>query len=200
VTRNPQLVLASASSRRSDILASLGVKFVVQPADVDEQRLRDEQASDMVLRLACDKALSVAGVIASPCCVLGADTAVLIDDAIFGKPQDEREGIAMLLQLSGRIHTVLTGVVVVARGAWSGAVSSTEVRFREIDPDEARRYWHSGEPCGKAGGYAIQGYGGLFVESISGSYTGVVGLPVFETGKLLRDAGIDVLPGKQYDR
>lgn len=188
-------MLASASPRRRDILTSLGVEFIVQPANVDEQRLRGEQASDMVLRLARDKALSVAGVIASPCCVLGADTAVLIEDEVFGKPRDEGEGMAMLLQLSGRVHTVLTGVVVAVRGGCSGAVSSTDVRFREIDRDEARRYWHSGEPCGKAGGYAIQGYGGLFVESMSGSYTGVVGLPVFETGKLLRDAGIDVLPG-----
>ena len=195
-TRNLALVLASASPRRSEILSALGVDFIVQAADVDERPLSGERAADMVLRLATDKALSVASMMLQPCCVLGADTAVLIDDEIFGKPEDERDGIAMLMRLSGRTHTVLTGVAVAVPGACSGAVSSTEVCFRDISADEARRYWQSGEPRGKAGGYAIQGLGGLFVASISGSYTGVVGLPVFETSKLLREAGLDFLPGE----
>lgn len=192
-TRNPALVLASSSPRRREILASLGVEFIVQAAAIDEQRLPAEPAADMVLRLARDKALGVASATLTHALVLGADTVVVLDDRVFGKPQDKQDAHEMLMRLSGRAHRVLTGVVV-ARGAWSGIVSETEVRFRDIGSDEARRYWQSGEPRGKAGGYAIQGYGGLFVSSIMGSYTGVVGLPVFETGMLLRDAGLEILP------
>ena len=107
---------------------------------------------------------------------------------------NEAEAIAMLDALSGRAHEVLTGVAVRSAAGCRTALSSTTVRFRDIRPDEARRYWQSGEPVGKAGAYAIQGLGGVFVEAIAGSYSGVVGLPVFETARLLRDAGIGILP------
>ena len=145
----------------------------------------------MVLRLARDKAR--AGAPGSGQVVIGADTAVVLGDTIFGKPEDEADALAMLGRLSGRSHAVLTGVAV-----WDGlemrsVVSASDVRFREIDPDEARAYWQSGEPCDKAGAYAIQGKGGVFVEELRGSYSGVVGLPVFETVGLLREAGIRVL-------
>jgi len=125
--------------------------------------------------------------------VIGADTLVVLEDIVFGKPKDRDECLEMLASLSGRTHCVLTGVAVLASGKIQTVVSITEVKFREISPDEALAYWHSGEPCDKAGAYAIQGRGGIFVEAISGSYSGVVGLPVFETSQLLRNAGLRVL-------
>jgi septum formation protein len=124
--------------------------------------------------------------------VLGADTIVVLDERVFGKPASREEALRMLASLSGRRHQVLTGVAVIADGELQTAVSLTEVQFREIHPDEAEAYWQSGEPAGKAGAYAVQGLGGIFVSAINGSYTGVVGLPVFETVNLLRQAGIEL--------
>jgi septum formation protein len=145
----------------------------------------------MVLRLAQDKAR--AGAPRTPALVIGSDTAVVLGDEIFGKPRDEGDALGMLARLSGRTHQVLTGVAVWDGQAMRCALSSTDVRFREIGPDEALAYWHSGEPADKAGAYAIQGRGGVFVENIAGSYSGVVGLPVYETMALLQEAGISVL-------
>lgn len=188
----PRLVLASASPRRHELLSAIGVDFDVEIADIDESPRRGESPADMVLRLAAGKATAIA--VEADGVVIGADTTVVIGTHIFGKPRDEADAINMLRRLSGQTHNVLTGVAVATRGRVSTALSSTQVRFREIDPDEARRYWQTGEPRGKAGAYAIQGRGGLFVTEINGSYSGVVGLPVFETAELLREAGIEVLP------
>lgn len=193
--REPLLILASASPRRRDILRALGAEFLVRPARIDESRGPDEAPEAMVLRLAGAKAAAVAA--PAGAIVLGADTAVVLDDEVFDKPAGERAALAMLARLSGRVHLVYSGVAVRAGGRVLRAVSRTEVRFRDIAPAEARRYWRTGEPAGKAGAYAIQGFGALFVTSIMGSYSGVVGLPVFETAGLLRDAGIDLLPGAQ---
>ena len=193
----PRLILASSSPRRREILAALGLDFEVRVADVDETPLAGEPAGDMVLRLARAKAAAAqrgAGEI-----VVAADTAVVLGERVFGKPVDEPDALAMLAALSGCRHEVVTGVAVTADGGTETAISSTEVRFREIDPDDARRYWHSGEPNGKAGAYAIQGLGGTFVEAIIGSYTGVVGLPVYETAALLEGAGFELLPGGPRD-
>jgi septum formation protein len=145
----------------------------------------------MVLRLAGEKAAIARLTHSLP--VLAADTAVVVDDAVFGKPQDQDDALAMLARLSGRSHQVMTGVAMVWDDGQATVLSVSEVCFRQIDPDEALAYWQSGEPRGKAGAYAIQGLGGVFVESIQGSYTGVVGLPVFETAELLAAAGIEVL-------
>jgi septum formation protein len=125
--------------------------------------------------------------------VLGSDTAVALDGEIFGKPGGEAEAMDMLARLSGRRHEVLTAVVLAGGDRILRDLSVTSVTFRKIQADEARRYWQSGEPEGKAGAYAIQGLGGIFVEEISGSYSGVVGLPVFQTVKLLQQAGVTVL-------
>ena len=188
----PELHLASSSPRRREILTALGLSFTAGGVDVDEQREPGEAPEAMVLRLAALKARSaeVNGAI-----ILGADTAVVLDDLVFGKPCDDADALAMLTHLSGRRHQVMTGVAALADGELQSALSITEVQFREIRPDEAHRYWQSGEPRDKAGAYAIQGLGGAFVESIAGSYSGVVGLPAFETAKLLRNAGLDVLKG-----
>lgn len=143
----------------------------------------------MVLRLAAAKAAAVEA--ADDRIVIGADTAVVVEGEVFGKPRDRADALSMLARLSGATHRVLSGVTVRrGRQSWS-AVSETEVRMRVIDPAEAERYWQSGEPEGKAGAYAIQGKGGVFVQSIAGSYSGVVGLPVFETAELLATAGYD---------
>lgn len=187
----PRLHLASASPRRSEILTALGLTFSVVAVDVNERRLDGEPADAMVLRLAQAKVM--AAPVTGSAIVVGADTAVALDEDVFGKPSDCNEALRMLRSLSGRTHKVLTGIAVRSQRRVKTALSETEVRFREIGPDEALAYWHSGEPCDKAGAYAIQGRGGAFVEAISGSYSGVVGLPVFETVQLLNDAGISVL-------
>ena len=159
--------------------------------DVDERQLPGEAADAMVLRLAAAKAAAGRSTHAGP--VLGADTAVVVDGDVFGKPQDEADALAMLDRLSGRTHKVVTGVALSWNGGEKTALSSSEVRFRQISPAEALAYWQSGEPAGKAGAYAIQGQGGVFVEEIHGSYSGIVGLPVFETAGLLAAAGIEVI-------
>jgi len=187
------LHLASSSPRRREILAALGLSFTAAGVDIDEQRLGGEAPEAMVVRLAVAKAQ--AAVADKAQIVLGADTAVVLCDTVFGKPEGENNALDMLAQLSGRRHKVMTGVAILAGSRLQTALSVTEVRFREIRPDEARAYWQSGEPRDKAGAYAIQGRGGAFVECIAGSYSGVVGLPTFETAELLRNAGLDVVKG-----
>ena len=191
----PQLVLASSSPRRADILRDLGLDFLVRSVAIDESRREGESPLQMVLRLAGEKA-TAAGV-GDEQLVIGADTAVVLGDRALGKPQDEAEAIEMLQRLAGRRHTVLTGVALKTRANILLDHSSTVVTFREIGRDEASLYWQSGEPADKAGAYGIQGLGGQFVETIEGSYSGVVGLPVFETANLLKLAGIDVLANKK---
>lgn len=186
----PRLCLASASPRRREILASLGLLFSVTAVDVDETPLPDEPPEDMVIRLAAQKALAVE--VDAAAVVIGADTAVVLDGRIYGKPGGRDDCVSILLSLSGRTHEVMTGVAVRRNDVIRTAISVTEVRFRDIGPDEALAYWQSGEPGDKAGAYAIQGRGGIFVQAISGSYSGVVGLPVFETAQLLKEAGINV--------
>lgn len=190
--RKPRLLLASSSPRRRELLAALGLEFEVRGFDVDETPFAEEAAADMVLRLATAKARAGA---APGRVVLAADTAVVLDSEIFGKPVDCDDALGMLERLSGREHDVLTGVAVYANGDIDTGLSRTRVRFRDIGRDEALQYWHSGEPADKAGAYGIQGLGGVFVSNIEGSYTGVVGLPVFETARLLTRAGITVTAG-----
>jgi len=188
---SPNLLLASTSPRRSEILSALNLDFSVVHVDVDETPLATETPGEMVLRLAVAKACAVT--LGASDIALGADTAVVIDGQALGKPADEEDGLAMLSALSGRSHMVVTGVALCGGHGTRTALSETEVRFREISRDEALAYWQSGEPCDKAGAYAIQGLGGAFVERIKGSYSGVVGLPVFETAALLREAGLEVV-------
>ena len=145
----------------------------------------------MVLRLAAEKAAAARSSQSIP--VLAADTAVVVDDAVFGKPRDRDDALNMLARLSGRSHQVMTGVALHWDQGEQVVLSVSEVTFREIGPDEALAYWQSGEPRGKAGAYAIQGLGGVFVEAVRGSYSGVVGLPVFELAQLLAAANIDII-------
>ena len=185
----PKLHLASSSPRRRQILERMGLDFTAAGVDVDERQHPGETADIMVVRLAVEKAIaadSEPGTV-----VLGADTTVVLDGEVFGKPVDRADALRMLAALSGRRHQVMTGVAVRSGGSTASVLSVTEVEFREISPDEALEYWQSGEPRGKAGAYAIQGIAGAFVEKIAGSYTGVIGLPVLETAELLRAAGIE---------
>ena len=188
---SPVLQLASTSPRRQEILRSLGLTLTVIAVEIDESRLEGETPQQMVLRLAANKA--AAAVSADSQLVIGADTLVVLGDRVLGKPRGMDDAVEMLMKLSGRSHTVLTGVALWSSTGITSALSQTEVRFREIGRDEARAYWHSGEPCDKAGSYAIQGRGGTFVAAISGSYSGVVGLPVYELAELLGNAGIEVV-------
>jgi len=194
-TEVPRLHLASGSPRRAEILESLRLEFTAAGVDIDESRGLDESPQAMVRRLSHEKAL--AADMSAERVVIGADTAVVLGDAVFGKPESEEHAVEMLLALSGRSHEVLTGVTVVGGGRVCIANSRSEVHFRDIDPAEAADYWHSGEPRDKAGAYAIQGLGGVFVKVVRGSYSGVVGLPVYETASMLTSAGIDILKGTE---
>ncbi|MFT5500224.1 MAG: septum formation protein [Woeseiaceae bacterium] len=189
----PLLHLASASPRRREILAAIGVGFTFAGVDIDETPATGERATNLVMRLAGEKATAGNRSQQNGMPVIGADTIVLAGDRILGKPASKEDALEMLALLSDRTHRVLTAVAIISADDMKSVLSDTKVRFREITPDEASAYWQSGEPEDKAGAYAIQGKGGMFVESLSGSYSGVVGLPVFETAALLRWAGISVL-------
>jgi len=190
----PALRLASASPRRRQLLELIGVPHVVTPADIDETVLTNESARDYVVRLARQKALKIwqAG---DDLPVLGADTTVHVDGEILAKPESEADAIEMLEKLSARRHEVLTGVCVAGVAGVTVKCSRSDVTFRAISRDEMRAYWASGEPAGKAGAYAIQGLGAVFVADLSGSYTGVMGLPLFETAELLQLHGVAVWHG-----
>ncbi len=182
------IVLASASPRRADALARIGVRCTVRPVDIDESVEERETAPAYVLRLAREKAAAGArrGAI-----VLGADTTVALDGRILGKPADAAEGIAMLLDLSGRSHRVFTGIAMRSSDREACRLASAVVTVRPVDRAEATAYWHTGEPSDKAGGYGIQDIGGVFVSRIEGSHGAVVGLPLCETYELLRSFGVD---------
>jgi nucleoside triphosphate pyrophosphatase len=185
----PLLTLASESPRRRELLEQIGVAHVVSAADIDEAVHEGEAPADYVVRMACAKACAVRA--RNPGLpVLAADTTVVVDGLVLGKPRDRADGLAMLGWLSGRSHQVLTAVALASASGISFRLSASEVRMRAVTPAECAAYWETGEPRDKAGGYAIQGRGALFIEQLSGSYSGVMGLPLYETGQLLAAAGI----------
>jgi len=186
-----QIILASASPRRQELLDQIKVTYRVNPVNLDESPLPNETPLDYVQRLAAEKSAACIAQLGDSLPVLAADTAVVLGDLIMGKPKDRDEVFTMLRQLSGKIHRVYSAISF--RGREHGqAVSITEVTFRQLTESEMTAYWQSGEPLDKAGSYAIQGMGGVFVESISGSFSGVVGLPLFETAELLSRQGIEL--------
>lgn len=182
------LILASASPRRAELLHQIDIEFEIQVADIDESPHADEGPLAYVERMAREKAAKVAASHPGRQ-VLGADTSVVLGERILGKPRDRSEGIAMLLALSGQQHQVMTAVALVIEQVKT-VTSISEVRFREVSRAEAEAYWDSGEPADKAGGYAIQGRGAVFIEHIAGSYSGIMGLPLFETAGLIREAAL----------
>lgn len=186
-----QIILASASPRRKELLDQIGVTYAVSPVDLDESPLPNETPRAYVQRLAAEKSAACVAQLDTDVPVLAADTAVVLGNQIMGKPKDRDDALSMLTQLSGRTHQVYTAISL--RGLLHHqAVSITEVSFRCLTAQEMLAYWHSGEPADKAGSYAIQGLGSVFVESICGSFSGVVGLPLFETADLLAKQGIDI--------
>lgn len=186
------LHLASQSPRRRQLLEQLGADFVVLDVDVLECRVPDESPRDYVSRVARDKARAgLASLGGAPgAVVLGADTEVVLDGDVFGKPQDADDAAAMLRRLSGRTHEVISAVWLVDAVREQGEVCTSRVRFAALDEPTIAAYVATGEPFGKAGAYAIQGGGAVLVEHLAGSYTGVMGLPLFETARLLRGAGV----------
>ncbi|MCU1721651.1 MULTISPECIES: Maf family protein [unclassified Pseudomonas] len=194
------LYLASGSPRRRELLTQIGIPFTVVSASIDETPLPDESASAYVERLALGKAaaglaLLTASGTREPLAVLGADTAVVLDGRILGKPVDREDALAILASLSGREHQVLTAVAVSDGQRSESLCVTSRVTFGPISAEQAHAYWSSGEPRDKAGAYAIQGLGAVFVQNLQGSYSGVVGLPVAETAELLARFGIPCWQG-----
>jgi septum formation protein len=171
------------------LLAQIGVPHSVIGADIDESVRPGEAPRDYVMRMARQKALTVRDR-GESLPVLAADTTVVLDNRVYGKPRDRDDGLGMLGRLSGRTHEVLTAVALATSGGVTLRLSVSTVCFRNLSPEECAAYWDTGEPCDKAGGYAIQGAAAVFIESLSGSYSGVMGLPLFETAELLRAAGV----------
>ena len=187
-----KLILASQSPRRAEILTSVGWPFEAIPADIDESRLESEDALSYVLRLAQTKAETVAARGASGL-VLGADTVVVVDEEILGQPRDDDDARRMLSLLSGKWHDVVTGVALVSGSQTSVAHQTTRVRFAAMTSEEIEWYIATGEPQGKAGAYAIQGQGALFIQEIQGDYFNVVGLPVrlvYELAKRMEEEAV----------
>ena len=188
-----KLVLASASPRRKALLHQIGVECVVHPVDVDESMLPGEQVLAHVRRLAMEKARAgyeQTGGSEKDYAVLGADTVVDIEGEILGKPENRRQAAAFLARLSGKMHKVHTAVALVTSDTERVDVSSSEVEFAQLTEQQINAYIETGEPMDKAGAYAIQGFAGQFVRNLNGSYSGVMGLPLYETAKLLSACGI----------
>ena len=212
--RNPMVYLASKSPRRAHLLQQLGISYKLLDAAVDEQLLEGESAESYVCRLALEKATTAWKACALPMIpVIGADTCIVLDGKVIGKPTGRERGIEILKSLSDRWHTVLTAVAVVSSANeefqlpdarvqlnWrvTGqrmelvALNESQVQFGPMSDGEIEAYWDSGEPWDKAGAYAIQGKAALFIRSVQGSYSGIMGLPLYETGELLRLSGVDL--------
>jgi septum formation protein len=185
-----RLILASASLRRAELLTSAGFSFEVAPASIDETPYDDEPPADYVLRVARDKAAAACSTPDLPGPVLAADTVVVVEGRLLGKPADDRDAEEMLRLLSGRVHEVHTGVVLLAGGEQLAEVVTTRVRFLPLTDAEVQWYVATGEPHGKAGAYAIQGRAARFIDSIDGSWSNVVGLPISTVYALLKRAAV----------
>lgn len=190
--RAAQIYLASASPRRRELLRQIGVAYRVLPVTVDETPQPDEAVETYVARLALAKARAGWAGLGRrrPLPVLGADTTVVLAGRILGKPRDRADGLAMLAALAGREHQVFSSVALAMAAHEAVQIQVSQVRFRALGPEECIAYWDSGEPCDKAGGYAIQGRAAMFIAELRGSYSGVMGLPLFETAELLRAFGV----------
>lgn len=191
---NPQIYLASNSPRRYEILSQLGYEVIVNAKEIDETPYKNEGAYDYVLRMAISKNTAAQGFQAADLPILSADTTVAHNNIILGKPQSPAHAKMMLQQLSGSVHQVLTAICVSWQGKQLSTVQTSDVHFRVLSDNEIDRYIASGEPMDKAGSYGIQGTAGVFVSHLSGSFTGVMGLPVFETVQLLTQCGWIVPP------
>lgn len=185
------LVLASQSPRRRELLTQIGLEFEVEPADIDERPRSGEAPRDYVLRMAREKADTVATRVSSGTIVLGSDTSVVLGSTILGKPSGMDEAVEHLMALSDRTHQVMTAIAVA--GAYQAErLVVSDVTFKSLTEEECLAYCATGESMDKAGSYGIQGFGAVFVSHLAGSYSAVMGLPLFETAQLLGEAGVDV--------
>lgn len=191
-----RICLASASPRRRALLEQLGLQFEVRAASADETAIPGEMPGDYVTRVAIDKANEVASRLADDRLVIGADTTVTLGGEMFGKPRDRQDALRMLAALGGNTHEVFTAVAIRGADTCRYALSRSMVSFRPVSRAEADAYWETGEPADKAGAYAIQGRGAAFVTRLSGSYSGVMGLPLFETARLLDAFGYRLFGGR----
>lgn len=186
---DPVLCLGSVSPRRHQLLTQIGVPHRVRGADIDESVHPGELPRRYVTRMAREKALAIRAR-GEPLPVLAADTTVVLDGRIYGKPVSREQGLQMLARLSGRTHLVLTAVALAQASGVMTRLSASAVTFRELTSEECAAYWETGEPCDKAGAYGIQGYGAVLIRFLKGSHSGVMGLPLAQTATLLRRAGI----------
>ena len=194
----PRIILASSSPRRRDLLRLIGIPHEIEPADIDETPHPGEEPAAHAERLAREKALAVAGR-HTGACVIAADTIVVVDGSILGKPRDDSDAARMLRLLSGRRHIVHTAVAVARRGRVEAEVESVDVTFRELDAHEIQRYIATGEPMDKAGAYGIQGYGATIVERIDGDFFAVMGLALVRLVRLLGAVGVRYDFGRVVD-
>lgn len=188
----PQIILASASPRRSELLKQIGINHRIMAVDIDETPLANELPQAYVERVAAEKSAACQALLNDNLPVLSADTSVICDGEIMGKPVDLDHAISMLSRLSGRSHQVYSAVSLRGDNHWQ-ALSISEVKFKPLRSEEIIAYWQTGEPCDKAGAYAIQGLASTFIESMTGSFSGVMGLPLFETAQLLAKQGIRII-------
>lgn len=188
-----KIILASASPRRQQLLKLIGLDFEIMVSEVEEDNTKDMLPEELAIAQAIDKAVAVSKRVSAGAVVIGADTIVVVDGQVFGKPKDRMEAVQMLTVLAGREHTVISGVAVVQGKKVVSGSSATTVTFRSLSQSQIERYVDTGEPMDKAGAYAIQGRGALLVESISGCYNNVVGLPLGRLAELLQQIGIGLL-------
>ena len=191
--KNIQIVLASASPRRRELLDQIGVNYEILPVDIDEIARPDEAAEAFVQRLALEKAQAGYKKQRNSLPALGSDTIVVLNKRILGKPKNKKDGLSMLAGLSGHEHQVLTAIAMVDAERSQCLLNTSHVFFRPLSEQEIQAYWDTGEPADKAGGYGIQGIAAQFIERLDGSYSGVMGLPLFETAQLLKIFGISLL-------
>ena len=187
-----QIILASNSPRRTELLTQLGVNHQVYAVDIDETPFKNESPLDYVQRVAAEKSAACLRLNQTQYPILAADTAVVMNNQIMGKPRDQQHAAQMLRCLSGQTHQVYSAISFRGKKHWQ-RVNITEVTFRSIQTFEMVAYWNTGEPKDKAGGYAIQGQGSIFIEFIKGSFSGVMGLPLFETAEILTKQGIKII-------
>ena len=191
------IYLASRSPRRAELLQQIGLNFTVLPSDIDETPLLNELSHEYVVRLAAEKAQACFAKLqmdqADLYPVLAADTTVSVDGRILGKPQDDADAVQMLSSLAGRWHEVHTGIAVATTTGVKTAISTTRVEMPKLSDEKILAYVATGEPSDKAGAYGIQGLASTIIKRIEGSYSGVMGLPIYETAMLLEQAGIRVL-------
>jgi len=186
------LILASASPRRAELLQQIGIEFDIKAVDVDETPLTGELPYDYVRRLAIKKATAAKAFYpGQDVLVLGSDTAVVIDEEILGKPDNKEHALTMLRKLSGKSHTVLTSAAIIGPQD-ECVVSESKVTFTSITDNQLEWYWLTGEPQDRAGAYAIQGKAAIFISRLEGSFSGVMGLPLYETAQLLKQHGFDI--------